>query len=106
MMEKIKILGVKKEVYRSVYTFLKIKKFTDFLSKFLDEFDLYDCEDEGKNVYLDIKKKKDGYYNFNNDNYDIDLFVGGIEIILVMRTKVDKQTEISDKIFKYVEFKK
>ena len=105
MAEKIIILGMAKTPYRSVYTFSKDEKFLKFFNNFLEEFDLEYLEVENDNISYAIERNKDSYYNINGVSYDVDVFIGGEEIVLVIRTKGDKQQIISDKMFKLVEFK-
>ena len=104
-MERITVLGIDKAPHRSVYTFPKDEKFLEFLDRFLEEFDLGYLEPEKDNMIFDIERDEDGYYNIKGANYDVDVFIGGKEIVLVIRTLADKQQMIADKIFKFVEFK-
>ncbi|MEK6859357.1 MAG: hypothetical protein AABX54_00945 [Nanoarchaeota archaeon] len=113
-MEKLKVSSISKGPDTNVYIFLKEQKFIESIISFFKElgFD----EDETQMMYvfttenynnertepefIDINKMKDNRINIKNKDYDIDIFVGERKIILVIRTKKDKQEEISKKIFK------
>jgi hypothetical protein len=105
VMGKVKLLSVSKASKRSVYTFEKNEEFLEFFGNFLNEFGIDYNEAKGDNVACDIEKGYDGCYHIANDIYDVDVAVGGKEIFLIIRTKTDQQIGISEKMFKYVEFK-
>lgn len=118
-MEKATITSIKKGPKINEYIFKKNQNFVELIDSFLIDLNIQDYA--YKHIYytfknmlsfeegspkkkikksLQIRKIKDEIYHFNDKNYDINIFIGDKKIILVIRTKKDKQQEISKKISK------
>jgi hypothetical protein len=101
---KLKVKEILKSPKRSVYIFPKNKDFLSIYGEILNSFQLHDLEAEGKNIHLDIAENSEGYYNFSNNDFDVDIFIGTNQIVMTIRTGGDMQQEISDIIFRYADF--
>lgn len=114
MENQLIITSISKGTEINQYIFIKEQKFIEKIISFFEDLDfnkdeapltyLFKTEnyeiDGTEPKYIDINAVKDIRYNIKNDEYDIDIFIGNKKIILVIRTKKDKQKEISNKIFK------
>ncbi len=96
-MKKCFLISMGNDGYRYRYSFEKNEGFKPLICQFLfrlgfgDEADSYfadySCEfPKG----VKIKDLKDEVWNFKNENFDIDIFYGLEEIILIVRTKEHK----------------
>ena len=111
-------MSVVKNESESRYTFEKKNEFIPFLEKLLIDLGFeknvagsftHDSENEDQPEplpYHALEEMEDLVPNIKNEDYLIDLFVGHKKVILILRYNKDKQQEISDKIFKFAEFKK
>ena len=110
-MKKSYLLSTGNDGYRYRYEFEKINSFSKIFTNFMrdlgfDDSDrpfltMYEGEDEKE---MDIEKTLDFTWNFRNKSFDVDLFIGGKKIILVVRTK-DKM-RLADVAIKHLNFKK
>jgi hypothetical protein len=65
----------------------------------------WDMDKSGKR-FMKIDAYHDYRYNLQDKKWDIDVFIGREKVILVVRSKSDRQKEVSEKLFKYVKFRK
>ena len=93
-MKKCFLVGMGNDGYRYRYSFQKNEGFKPLICKFFfrlgfkDEIENYFLKYEGES-YKEIKLEnlKDVDWNFKNENFDIDIFYGFEEIILIIRTE-------------------
>ncbi|MEA3248456.1 MAG: hypothetical protein U9Q73_01995 [Nanoarchaeota archaeon] len=111
---KVKIEGVKKAHFRSEFTFGKGWEVVDAIDNILEKLGFFDTESLGlkDKIYSGcehgplrgIDKFVDEVYDLGNEVYFIDVFLGIKKIILIVRTKEDKQKEISGAVFEFADF--
>ncbi len=111
----MKILSMNKTQLRSEYIFKKKKKILEILDNLLKELGFVEppehnlrdliCEKKGPRPKIKVKDLIDEVYSMSNKNYDIEIFIGFEKIVLVVRSKKDRQQEVSDIVFKFAEFK-
>lgn len=109
-MKKAIILGVNKSKLRDVYVFKKEKKVIEPLIKIFEKLKLFnyyqDPFREESGEYKDVNEFIDLVYHDKNEYYDADLIIGDKKIFLIIRTKEDRQQQITKIITKFANFKK
>jgi len=110
---KVKIEGVKKSALRSEFIFEKSWAIVDSINDVLDKLGFLDVPGHNlKDLIYGVEpgpKEKinnfiDGVYGMENDDYFVNVFLGKEKIILVVNSCVDRQREISDVVFEFVDF--
>ncbi|MFA5887205.1 MAG: hypothetical protein WC852_00655 [Candidatus Nanoarchaeia archaeon] len=115
MTEKLKLLGLGKEEGRVSFTFKKNIAFLETFPAFLFALELektatfYGFED---NLGLfstmkpedGLKDLSDIIENTRNEKYDLDIFFGSENIIVIIRTKTDEQQSLLQMLKKIAEF--
>ncbi len=116
---KVKIESINKGPFRSKFTFGKSWEVVDAIDNILEKVGLLDTQSHGLRdeiIYgcepgpqIEISKFVDevynlGMYDLENGVYFIDVFLGRKKIILIVRTKEDKQKEISEAVFEFADF--
>ena len=116
-MEKSTIRSVSKSPDMNQYIFTKDDTVPKNLYDFFTDLGINE-EDSLKNFLVtedyhndgtgerfgSIKSMHDWRYNLRDDIFDIDVFIGQEKVILVIRSKENKQKEISEKLFKVAKF--
>jgi len=96
--------------YRYRYEFSKAEVFKDLFKELLLElsFDrmyvdnFFMTYEDDKPVSLEIQSVKDSVMNCSNENFDMDIFFGAENIILIVRThKVRKLIKTIEKLFRF-----
>ena len=111
--KKVKIEGIKKTPFRSEFTFGKSWEVVDVIENVLEKLGF------SRTRYPRLKSKISGpepgpkekiskfvdkVYDWGNEVYFVDAFLGTKKIILTIRTKKDRQKEISEAVFKFADF--
>jgi hypothetical protein len=112
--KKAKLLSVSKKEYRCIFSFKKdwvsiliVDKILYRLGIDLDPYrdglkpHFYDHETDKR---VSLSKCIDEVYDFRNEDYVIDIFIGKKKIILVINSFRDKQDVISKVIFSCADF--
>ena len=110
-MEKAIILGVNKSKLRDVYVFKKEKKVIEPLIKIFKKLKLFNYYEsypfkEESGEYKAVNEFIDLVYHDKTQYYDADLIIGDKKIFLIIRTKEDRQQQITKIITKFADFKK
>lgn len=93
MVKKCFLVGIENDGYRYRYSFEKNEGFKPLICQFLFKLGFKDKADRYFTDYsgefpkgAKVKSLKDIVWNFKNENFDIDVFYGFEEIILIVRT--------------------
>ncbi len=117
MVEKLILTGAGNDGFRYNYRIIKNESFKDIFPEFMVllgfnkkeivSSSFYSFNKEGEEVKFKISNFKDCYDNYNNKDYDVDVFYGSKKIILVIRTKrIKNLIRAIEKYSKFIKTKK
>ncbi|MCK5449630.1 hypothetical protein KAI32_02095 [Candidatus Pacearchaeota archaeon] len=105
IIKKVRLRSLSKKNLRCEFVFGKSLEVVDVIDKILSR--LGDLEEldlaNGESRKVKINEWVDVVCNIKNDDYSVDVFFGKSKIVLVINSRRDKQREISEAVFEFVE---
>jgi hypothetical protein len=98
---------VNKSERRNEYHFEKTLNTIKCLEKFLGDLKIKDaiiCLQGLMNSEERIEDISDVTYGYENEEYTVEIIFGKERIIVIIRSKTDKQDELSRRVFKFADF--